>query len=73
MLSSPELPRRARETLFTYVEEKMAGLYGHNKIQLRRFAHSASAFWFARQMTVIRLALYQDANSNPHRRTENDK
>ena len=38
MLSSPELPPRARATILTYVEEKLAGLYGHNKIQLRRLA-----------------------------------
>ena len=38
MLSSPALPPRARATILTYVEEKLAGLYGHNKIQLRRFA-----------------------------------
>jgi hypothetical protein len=38
MLSSPELPPRARRTILTYIEEKLAGLYGHNKRQLRRFA-----------------------------------
>jgi hypothetical protein len=38
MLSSPGLPPRARATILTYVEEKLAGLYGHNKTQLRRFA-----------------------------------
>jgi hypothetical protein len=41
MLSSPALPPRARVILLTYVEEKLAGLYGHNKIQLRRFAASS--------------------------------
>ena len=38
MLSSPALPPRARVTILTYIEEKFAGLYGHNKMQLRRFA-----------------------------------
>ena len=38
MLSSPELPPRARATILTYVEEKLAGLYGHNEEQLGRFA-----------------------------------
>ena len=38
MLSSPALPPRARATILTYVDEKLAGLYGHNKTQLRRFA-----------------------------------
>jgi hypothetical protein len=32
------LPPRARATILTYIEEKFAGLYGHNKMQLRRFA-----------------------------------
>ena len=38
MLSSPELPPHVRGTILTYVDEKFAGLYGHNKTQLRRFA-----------------------------------
>jgi predicted DNA-binding transcriptional regulator AlpA len=38
MLSSPELPPHVRGMILTYVEEKFAGLYGHNKTQLRRFA-----------------------------------
>jgi predicted DNA-binding transcriptional regulator AlpA len=38
MLTSPELPPRVRATILTYVEEKLAGHYGHNKNQLRRFA-----------------------------------
>jgi hypothetical protein len=37
MLSLPELPPRARATILTYVEEKLAGLYGHNKEQRNRF------------------------------------
>jgi hypothetical protein len=37
MLSSPELPAHVRVTILTYVDEKLAGLYGHNKTQLRRF------------------------------------
>ena len=28
----------ARVTILTYIEEKLAGLYGHNKTQLRRVA-----------------------------------
>jgi hypothetical protein len=37
MLSSRELPPNVRFTILKYVEEKLAGLYGHNKKQLRRF------------------------------------
>jgi hypothetical protein len=36
--NSQALPPRARVTILTYIEEKLAGLYGHNKTQLRRFA-----------------------------------
>jgi hypothetical protein len=48
MLSSPELPPGARATLLTYIEEKIAGLYGHNRHQLRRFAlkfYASSCKW----------------------------
>jgi hypothetical protein len=38
MLSSRELPANVRFTILKYVEEKLAGLYGHNKKQLRQFA-----------------------------------
>ena len=38
MLSSPELLLHLRVTILTHVDEKLAGLYGHNKMQLRRFA-----------------------------------
>ena len=38
MLSSPELLLHVRVTILTHVDEKLAGLYGHNKTQLRRFA-----------------------------------
>src|SRR3982074_2164245 len=38
MLSSPGVPPRGRATILTYVEEKLAGLYGHNEEQLGRFA-----------------------------------
>jgi len=37
MLSLPELPPHVRATILMYVEEKLAGLYGHNKEQLSRF------------------------------------
>jgi hypothetical protein len=53
MLSSPELPPRARATILTYIEEKLAGLYGHNKKQLRRFAAGSL---FAGNVLVATLA-----------------
>jgi hypothetical protein len=53
MLSSPALPPRARATILTYLEEKLAGLYGHNKTQLRRFAAGSL---FAGNVLVATLA-----------------
>jgi hypothetical protein len=38
MLAAPHLPALVRATILEYVAEKAAGSYGHNKIQLRRFA-----------------------------------
>ena len=37
MLASPRLPALARSRILEYVEDKMAGLYGHSQAQLRRF------------------------------------
>ena len=58
MLSSPELPPRARGTILTYVDAKLAGLYGHNKEQLSRFAagvRSVQTRSLARQIPTERL------------------
>lgn len=38
MLASPQLPAPVRTKLIEYVEEKIAGRYGHGKAQLRGFA-----------------------------------
>jgi len=38
MLASPQLPPSVRAKLIEYVEEKIAGRYGHGKDQLREFA-----------------------------------
>jgi hypothetical protein len=37
MLAAPQLPPLVRATIHKYIDEKAAGLYGHNKLQLRRF------------------------------------
>ena len=37
MLRAPKLPPLVRAKILEYVEAKTAGLYGHNKQQLRRF------------------------------------
>jgi len=38
MLTAPQLPPLVRATLLEYIDEKAAGLYGHSKLQLRRFS-----------------------------------
>jgi hypothetical protein len=38
MLAAPRLPPLVREKIVEYIQEKAAGLYGHNKVQLRKFA-----------------------------------
>ena len=37
MMASPKLPPEVRSILVAYVEEKLAGRYGHSPIQLERF------------------------------------
>jgi hypothetical protein len=38
ILKAPRLPGPVRAKVLQYVEEKSAGLHGHNKLQQRRFA-----------------------------------
>jgi hypothetical protein len=38
MLAAPHLPPLVRAILLEYVDERVAGLYGHSKLQLRRFS-----------------------------------
>jgi biotin operon repressor len=40
ILAKPQLPPLVRATVVEYVEDKSAGLYGHNKIPLRRFNYA---------------------------------
>jgi hypothetical protein len=43
ILQRPGLDRRVRAKIAEYVQEKAAGYYGHNQIQLRRFKQRLSA------------------------------
>jgi hypothetical protein len=43
MLAAPQLPPLVRARILEYVDDKNAGLYGHSKMQLRRFAARLSA------------------------------
>jgi predicted DNA-binding transcriptional regulator AlpA len=42
MLGAPRLPALVRAKILEYIDEKNAGVYGHNKIQLRRFTSRLS-------------------------------
>jgi predicted DNA-binding transcriptional regulator AlpA len=42
MLRQPQLPALVRKTIFEYVDEKSAGVYGHNSMQVRRFVAALS-------------------------------
>jgi hypothetical protein len=43
MFAAPQLPDAVRAHILEYVEEKSAGLYGHNQASLRRFTASLIA------------------------------
>ena len=47
MLTSQQLPPPAKKIILEYVQEKLAGAYGHNQTQLRRFRErlDADGFW----------------------------
>jgi hypothetical protein len=38
MLASPDLPPAVRAIVMEYVEEKLAGLYGHRALRLKQFS-----------------------------------
>jgi len=42
ILAAPNLPGTVRSKVLEYVEEKMAGFYDHNAVQLRNFASRLS-------------------------------
>ena len=43
MLAAPQLPLLVRTKIVEYVDEKLAGSYGHSKALLRKFAEKLSA------------------------------
>jgi hypothetical protein len=43
MLMAPQLPPLVRAKLFEYIEEKIAGSFGHSPLQVRRFAARLAA------------------------------
>jgi len=38
MLKTPQLPSSVRQKIYEYVKEKVAGVYGHKRQQIHRFA-----------------------------------
>jgi len=46
MLAAPQLPPTVREKINEYVRERLAGMYGHDRMQRRRFASRlVNLFW----------------------------
>ena len=68
MLNSPRLPPAVRAKILEYVEEKIAGRYGHGRLQLSRFAKRLQASKHAarsKQVVVeLRVAPRYPANRN---------
>jgi hypothetical protein len=38
MLAAPDLPATVRDILLQYLDERLAGVYGHNAVQLEAFS-----------------------------------
>ena len=53
MLAAPRLPPLVRATILEYVEEKLAGSYGHSKEPLRRFTAGLLARQARRARTEV--------------------
>ena len=56
MLASQQLPPPARKILSEYVEQKLAGAYGHNETQLRKFRERLGANGFSGPTQAFRAA-----------------
>ena len=56
MLTSQQLPPPARKILLEYVEQKLAGAYGHNETQLRKFRERLGANGFSGPTQAFRAA-----------------
>jgi hypothetical protein len=72
ILQKPGLNRGVRAKIIEYVQEKAAGQYGHNKIQLRRFrerlsTRSVTATIFRKKLTALKAATSQGDLSSKKR------
>jgi hypothetical protein len=66
MLASPRLPALARRTIHEYVQERLAGLYGHSKRRRREFAVSLS-------IAQLKDFIVDAALRNNHRRLQSHR
>jgi hypothetical protein len=66
MLASPRLPARARGTIHEYVQERLAGLYGHSERRRREFAVSLS-------IAQLKDFIVEAALRNNHRRLQSHR
>jgi len=56
MLLRPELPLAVRCLLVQYIHDRIAGLHGHNRSQLRRFTNKLSPQWLGFKQSSSRLS-----------------
>jgi hypothetical protein len=56
ILQRPGLDQRVRAKIIEYVQEKVAGSFGHNRTQLRRFKHRLSAETIGAQHNMLSLS-----------------
>jgi hypothetical protein len=62
MLMAPQLPPLVRAKLFEYIEDKIAGAYGHSPQQVRRFA----ARLMAERLRYSRKIANERSTAKPH-------
>ena len=60
MLASPALPGPVRAKIIEYVEDKAAGLYGHNSAQRRRFVVGLATKLISRRWSESALRFQPD-------------
>ena len=58
MLAQPQLPVLVRDRIHEYVDQKTAGMYGHNTQQVRRFIQALSPLGPTTHASPIRLTAF---------------
>ena len=70
MLDSPGLPPAVRTKILEYVEEKIAGRYGHGRVQISRFVERLEALKQTARSTHVVIELRTHALRSPARQND---